>query len=45
MIEVVAARLVADDPIYEVLPAHVELLTTRGSTQHAGVAYDKRGRE
>jgi hypothetical protein len=32
MIEVAPVRLVADDPIYEVLPAHLELLTTRGFT-------------
>jgi hypothetical protein len=25
-------RLVADDPVYEVLPAHLELLTARGFT-------------
>ncbi len=31
MIEVAPVRLVADDPIYEVLPAHLELLTERGS--------------
>ena len=30
MIEVAPVRLVADDPLYEVLPAHVELLTARG---------------
>lgn len=30
MIEVAPVRLVADDPIYEVLPAHLELLTARG---------------
>jgi hypothetical protein len=30
MIEVAPVRLIADDPIYEVLPAHVELLTARG---------------
>ena len=32
MIEVAPVRLVADDPIYEVLPAHLELLTARGFT-------------
>jgi hypothetical protein len=30
MIEIAPVRLVADDPIYEVLPAHLELLTSRG---------------
>ena len=30
MIEVGPIRLVAADPVYEVLPAHVELLTARG---------------
>ena len=30
MIEVAPVRLVADDPLYEVLPAHLELLTARG---------------
>jgi hypothetical protein len=30
MIEVAPVRLVADDPIYEVLPAHLEALAARG---------------
>src|SRR5438105_2232530 len=30
MIEVAPVRLVANDPIYEVLPAHLELLDARG---------------
>ena len=30
MIEIAPVRLVADDPIYEVSPAHLELLNTRG---------------
>ena len=30
MIEVAPVRLVASDPIYEVLPAHLELLNARG---------------
>lgn len=30
VIEVAPVRLVADDPIYEVLPLHLELLTARG---------------
>jgi hypothetical protein len=32
MIEVAPVRLIAGDPIYEVLPAHLELLTARGFT-------------
>jgi hypothetical protein len=32
MIEVAPVRLVADDPIYEVFPAHLELLDARGFT-------------
>ena len=32
MIEVAPVRLIGDDPIYEVLPAHLELLTSRGFT-------------
>jgi hypothetical protein len=32
MIEVAPVRLVAADPVYEVLPAHLELLTARGFT-------------
>ena len=30
MIELAPVRLVADDPIYEVLPAHLDVLTARG---------------
>jgi hypothetical protein len=30
MIEIAPVRLVADDPIYEVLPAHLEVLNSRG---------------
>lgn len=30
MIELAPGRLVADDPIYEVLPGHLELLAARG---------------
>ena len=30
MIELAPVRLIASDPIYEVLPAHLELLTARG---------------
>jgi len=32
MIEVAPVRLVAEDPVYEVLPAHLEALTARGFT-------------
>jgi len=32
MIEIAPVRLVAPDPVYEVLPAHVELLNARGIT-------------
>lgn len=32
MIEVAPVRLIGDDPIYEVLPAHLEVLTARGFT-------------
>jgi hypothetical protein len=32
MIEIAPVRLVADDPIYEVYPAHLELLDARGLT-------------
>ena len=32
MIEIGPVRLIADDPIYEVLPAHLELLISRGFT-------------
>jgi hypothetical protein len=30
MIEIAPVRLVAEDPIYEVVPAHLELLASRG---------------
>jgi hypothetical protein len=32
MIELAPVRLIADDPLYEVLPAHLDLLTARGFT-------------
>jgi hypothetical protein len=32
MIEVAPVRLIKDDPIYEVLPVHLEVLTARGLT-------------
>ena len=30
MIEVAPVRLISDEPVYEVLPAHLELLAKRG---------------
>ena len=30
MIDIAPVRLIADDPLYEVLPAHLEVLTARG---------------
>lgn len=30
MIEIAPVRLVADDPVYEVQPAHLDLLASRG---------------
>jgi len=30
MIEVAPVRLIRDDPVYEVLPAHLDVLTARG---------------
>jgi hypothetical protein len=35
MIEIAPVRLVAGDPIYEVLPAHLELLKARGYSYEA----------
>lgn len=32
MIDIAPVRLIADDPLYEVLPAHLEVLTARGFT-------------
>lgn len=32
MIEIAPVRLIAEDPIYEVLPSHLDLLTARGYT-------------
>ena len=32
MVEIAPVRLVADDPIYEVLPVHLEVLNARGFT-------------
>ncbi len=30
LIEIAPVRLIADDPIYEVLPAHLEMLAAKG---------------
>jgi hypothetical protein len=35
MIEVAPVRLIGDDPLYEVLPAHLEVLTARGFAYEA----------
>jgi hypothetical protein len=32
MIEVAPVRLISDDPVYEVSPAHLEVLAARGFT-------------
>ena len=32
MIELAPVRLIGDEPLYEVLPRHLELLTARGFT-------------
>jgi hypothetical protein len=32
MLEVAPVRLIGDHPVYEVLPAHLEVLTARGFT-------------
>ena len=42
MIEIGPVRLIADDPLYEVLPAHVELLSARGF--HAAMGVESIGR-
>ena len=44
MIELAPVRLVADDPLYEVLPAHLELLNARGFSYEI-VQRPPRGRE
>ena len=41
MIEIGPVRLIADDPLYEVLPAHLELLTARGFSYEVVVRRDK----
>ncbi len=35
MVELAPVRLVSDEPIYEVLPAHLELLNAEGFTFEA----------
>jgi hypothetical protein len=42
MIELAPVRLVADDPLYEVLPAHLELLTARGFSSEVVPAQPRR---
>jgi hypothetical protein len=42
MIEIAPVRLVADDPVYEVLPAHLELLNARGFTYEVVNAQPRR---
>ena len=44
LIEVAPVRLVAPDPIYEVLPAHLELLDARGFSYEV-LALRRGGRE
>jgi hypothetical protein len=42
MTEVAPVRLVADDPIYEVLPAHLDMLTARGFSYEVSPQRPKR---
>jgi hypothetical protein len=42
MIELAPVRLIADDPIYEVLPAHLELLAARGFSYEVCPSHPKR---
>jgi hypothetical protein len=42
MIEVAPVRLIRDDPLYEVLPAHLEMLTARGFTYEVVPARPRR---
>ena len=42
MIDLAPVRLLADDPIYEVLPAHLELLTARGFTYEVVLTWPRR---
>ena len=44
MIEIAPVRLIADDPIYEVQPAHLELLIARGFTCEVVKSSKKRHR-
>ncbi|MCI0638247.1 MAG: hypothetical protein L0Y72_21165 [Gemmataceae bacterium] len=34
MIEIAPVRLIAEDPVYEVLPAHLDLLKANGIAYH-----------
>ena len=43
MIEVAPVRLIRDDPVYEVLPAHLEVLTARGFTYEVVPVRSRRG--
>jgi hypothetical protein len=42
MIEVAPVRLIADDPVYEVLPAHLDVLNARGFTYEVLPARQRR---
>jgi len=42
MIEIAPVRLIAPDPVYEVLPAHIELLTARGFSYEVVPAQPRR---
>jgi len=42
MIEVAPVRLIGDDPVYEVLPAHLEVLTARGFSYELVAARPRR---
>jgi hypothetical protein len=43
MIEVAAVRLIQDDPVYEVLPAHLGVLAARGFAYEAARVRPRRG--
>jgi len=42
MIEIAPVRLIADDPVYEVQPAHLELLIARGFTYEVVPVHPRR---
>lgn len=42
LIEVAPVRLIAKDPVYEVLPAHLELLNARGFSYEVVSSRSKR---